>query len=229
MSRTKTNIKKYKDVKSNIVSSIIKENSENYNVGAVEKSNITSKVMNFTPKNKNDQKVVTIACVVIGVVIVFLAVSLIIRGRKNEKPNTETESLYDIAYKEMKFKEQDNLKKLTCSKTTTEEGTEIKEEEKNIYYFDGNEIDTIIYHTDITVSDAYMDYYDDMYNAYSKSLETDYKYDNVDTNLTKGKNRLLVTIITYNKREGQNKLGTPSFVNYEDARKSSVDNGYSCD
>ena len=40
---------------------------------------------------------------------------------------------------------------------------------------------------------------------------------------------MLVTIITYAKKEGPRKLGIQPFLNYEDAKMSTTNNGYICE
>lgn len=213
------------NVKSDIIENLV-QNGNIDQVGARQTTNATSKFFRNL-NNQGDNKVMIIAFLAIILVIVIL-IFAIVKSNSNKKDTKENKSLYDIAYETMGFKENSKLKKLYCSKKTTNEEDEVQEEEIRIYYFDGDEVDTVIYHNDINLSDDYMDYYDTMYDEYDKSLANDYKYDNVDTNITKGENRLLITVIAYNKREGEKKLGVPKFVNYEDAKKTTIDSGYNC-
>ena len=54
-------------------------------------------------------------------------------------------------------------------------------------------------------------------------------YDTYKNLLTDRERELLITVIVDNKSTSENKLGTPAFINYEDAKKSLIDNGYVCE
>lgn len=177
-----------------------------------------------TKKDKNILLIATIICILIALIIVII----VIPKDKKKKETPKKESIYELTYRDMKFEENKSLKKLECHKSVASENSDLKQEEIKIYYFDEDVIDTYIYHIDIKVTDNYMDYYEAMYKTYDESLKKDYSFDNVDTNLTKGNNELLITVINYNKREVENKLNPEAFINYSDAEKSITDSGYVC-
>lgn len=220
-----THSKENKNISSSIVSNLINDT----NVGAKVTTGITNKYSKKIGTTKDNRKVIICASVAILLVIIILVVVLLL-GRKGPKSkDKESTSIFDIAYDTMGFKEDKSLKKLYCSKeVSSEDNKEVIDNDIQIYYFKGDDIQTVIYHNDISLTDNYMDYYDTMYKEYDKSLEQNYNYDNVDTNLTKGTNRMLVTIIIYGDRTGDNVLGLPNFVNYDDAKKASIDDGYTC-
>lgn len=214
-------------VVSSIVSNIVQANAED-EVGAYKTVGTKSKFYNQLKRDKKKKIIFIISALIIVVVIVLLAVFLANKkGKNSEISNTADDTLYDKAYKELKFTEDKNLKKLTCSRDITET-KEVTEKDSRIFYFDDSDIKTVIYHTDVNLSDNYMDYYDTMYNEHKKSLDEDYNYPNVDTNIMKDTNRMLITIIIHNDEPGEDKLGVPVYANYDDARKTLVESGYIC-
>ncbi len=211
-----------KDIESDVVKSLIDVNAIN-NVGTTSSNSMFNKYLNKIKCNKK----VLIGGIILIVIVIIIGFLLLNNKKKVEEEKKLT--IYEEAYKNMEFNENKDLKKLKCSKKTTGEDLEIQEEETKVYYFNGNEIDTYILHNYVSLSEEYEDYFSTMYNEYKKSITNDYKYDNVKTGLTDRERELLITVIVDNKSTSENKLGTPAFINYEDAKKSLIDNGYVCE
>ena len=211
---------------SNIVGNILTDNN-NQQVGAANGGNYANKVL--INNGKNNKKVIWIAAGLVLLILVVVEIILIVTKKDDDSSKTiKDETLYDIAYNTMNFKEDKDLTKVDCLRKNKNSGDNVIEEDRRIVYFKGNNIETVIDHRDIKLSGDYESYFDTMYKEYEDSLKNDYKYDNVDTNITKGENELLTTIIIYNKGNGEKKLGFPEYVSVEDAKKTMIDGGYSC-
>lgn len=194
---------------------------------AATESNGMNSIFNFNKKTTKDKIVLALGVVMILIVVAVLVYFLFFNKKKEEVSN-DNKTLYDIAYETMGFKENTKLQKLYCSKKSSESGEQVNGVETVIYYFNDDEVETSIQHLDIKIKDEYMDYFDSMYKSYDESLTNDYKYDNVDTNLTKGDKELLTTVIIYNSKKVENKLSVANVTNYDDAKKTYVDAGFSC-
>ncbi len=222
-----TNSKYSKKIYSDMVSKVLGVLNLSNILNAKETIFARNKLLTKKEATKKD-KLILLGAILLCVLVVIIIVIIVMPKKKKEEKIEEKESIYELTYKDMNFKENKSLRKLECHKSVISENSDLKQEEIKIYYFDEDEIDTYIYHIDIKVTDDYMDYYDAMYKTYDESLKNDYAFDNVDTNLTKGDNELLITVINYNKKEGLKKLSPEAFVNYEDAEKSITDSGYIC-
>lgn len=220
--------KKSKAVESSLVSQIVNTNMQPNNVGGVNSTKIENKYGEFFTMDDNKKVVIGSVVAIILIVLVILIIFLMGFFKKDKEQEPGSKTLYEEAYEQLSFEENTKLKKLTCKKTTTEESMEVNEEETRIYYFDHDEVDAMIFHNDIVLSENYIDYYETMVKEYQKSLKEDYQYDNVKTNIIEKDNEMLITIIADNKKETENKLGAPNFVNYEDAKMTMIDSGYTC-
>lgn len=226
MKKSKINSQESRNVQSDIVKKIVNPNSKvNANVG----TNIVSISSDNHTKRKNKVGSIIILAFII-IVIIVLAILIFLESKKDLIDDTIIDkTIFEEAYENMGFEENSSLKKLSCTKKISHDNSGIQEQETLIYYFSEEDVEISIYHTNINLSDEYMDYYDKMYNEYVTSLKKDYNYDNVDTDITRRNNEMLVTIITYAKKEGPRKLGIQPFLNYEDAKMSTTNNGYICE
>ena len=159
--------------------------------------------------------------------IIFVIVLNVTKYKKPADEKKISSDLYKEAYNNLTFKEDNKLDKLYCSKDLTENTQEIKSKEVIIYYFDNNEMKTYIYHKEISLSDEYMDYFDETIKQHKNSLSNDYPYPNVKSNIVSNGNKILVTVIT-NKSDDNNAAGLPIYINYEAAKQSLEDNNYEC-
>ncbi len=220
--RYNTHGKEKKNVESNIVGNIMDANA-NMHVGATN-GIANNKILQDFFKDRKKTKAIVVLLVIF---FVLLAIFIMIRIMRKQDNSTKP-TIYDIAYANLKFIENPKLKKLSCHKNNVKAENEVKSEDVVIYYFDNDDIDTVIYHTDITLSENYMDYFETMYTEYDKMLDNEYHFDNVKSSLTTDHNRLLVTIIVSNKKDVENKLGALTFTNYDDAKKTNLAAGYNC-
>ena len=106
-------------------------------------------------------------------------------------------------------------------------GNEVSNRKTIIYYFDNNDLITHIIHNEVKLSNTYMDYYDEMYNAHKTNLEKNYNYKNVKVNVEKGDNEILDTIIV-SKSSGEKTLSMPDINSPKDAKYLANSRGYSC-
>lgn len=180
-------------------------------------------------KNKKNTKIIYI--IVLILVVVLVGVVYFIFTKKTEKDNNVPveNTIFTSAYKKLDFKEDKKLKRLYCSKTNTNEQSQVNDTEYSILYFDdNNEIQTYLFHDYIKLTDEYMNFYDEMYDNYKESLDNDYKYSNVVTDITKGEKEILVTVLT-KKSDDKNTLGLPNYVSYEAAKQEKISEGFTCD
>lgn len=226
MKKNQINSQESRDVQSDIVRKIVNSNPKvNSNVG----TNIVSIVSNRYTKRKNKLGNIIVLSFIIGVIIVLIGF-ISLESKKGIIDDSQVDkTIFEEAYETIGFKEDSILKKLSCTKKISNDNSGIEEQETLIYYFSEENAEIFIYHTNIILSDEYMDYYDKMYNEYETSLKNDYDYDNVDTNITRRNNEMLVTVITYAKKSGTKKLGIQPFLNYEDAKTSTANKGYICE
>lgn len=227
MKKRGTNSKTSRSVYSDTVNKIMGIFNLSNILNAKETMFAKNKLLSKKEATKKD-KMIMLGAIGICLILVIVIIIVVIPKNKKVAPEEKKKTIYELTYKDMKFEENKSLRKLECHKNVINENSDLSQEEIKIYYFNEDVIDTYIYHIDIKVTDEYMDYYDAMYKTYDESLKRDYSYDNVDTNLTKGDKELLITVINYNSREGENKLSPEAFINYEDAEKSITDSGYIC-
>ena len=160
-----------------------------------------------------------LAIIVIGSIILFISL-------KSKTGPEEPVDIYERAYSNLGFKENQSLTKVYCTMDYSN-GSEVINKKTIIYYFNNNELTTHIIHNDVILSDTYMDYYDEMYEAHKKSLEQDYNYKNVRVNIEKDKNEILDTLII-TKASGEKMLELPNINGAEDAKRLANSRGYSC-
>lgn len=164
--------------------------------------------------------------IIIIIVIALISGIIFLFSLKNKPKEKNKDNIYERAYSDLGFKEDESLKKLYCVLDVSN-GTEVKNKKTIIYYFNNNELVTHIIHNDVILSDEYMDYYDEMYDAHLKSLEKDYNYKNVRVNIEKDDNEILDTIII-TKSSGEKMLNMPDLDGLEEAKKLANSRGYSC-
>ena len=226
MKKNQINSQESRNVQSDIVKKIVNSNSKvNANVG----TNVVSIADNHNIKSKNNIGNIIILSSIIAI-IVILMVLIFSENKKDITDDTvRDKTIFEEAYESIGFEEDLSMKKLSCTRKIPHDNSEIQEQETLIYYFSEDDIEISVYHTNISLSDEYMDYYDKIYNEYVTSLKNDYNYENVDTNIIRRNNQMLVTIITYAKKGENKKLGIQPYLNYEDAKMSTMSNGYICD
>lgn len=174
-------------------------------------------------KNKDNKKMLIIIFSILILIAIVLCIYFITKT-KPEEPVDET--IYETAYRNLNFNEDLSLTKVYCSLDISN-GTEVSNKKTVIYYFDKNVLKTYIYHNEIVLSNAYMDYYDEMYNKYLESLKKDYNYRNVKKSIEKGDNEILVTIITSDS-DSDDSLKMPNFVSASEAKQKAIKQGYEC-
>jgi len=174
-------------------------------------------------ENKDDKKyliiIIILFIIIIGSIILFFSL-------KSKTGNEEPVDIYERAYSNLGFKEDQSLTKVYCYMDASN-GDEVNNKKTIIYYFRNNELVTHIIHNEVSLSDTYMDYYDEMYEAHKKSLEKDYNYKNVRVNIEKDKNEILDTIIV-TKASGEKMLEMPNINGKEEAKMIANSRGYSC-
>lgn len=227
MSKNKSNCKQGDNVYSDRVGSITEPNVK---VNADMGMNGISMVKHHIKGSNKFGGIIMILLIVIFIIVLTL---LIFYDSKKDttiiSSNDTDKTIFEEAYENLKFEEDASLTKLSCSKRIPKENAGIEERETLIYYFSKENTEISIYHIDIVLSDEYMDYYDKIYNEYDKLLKNDYNYDNVDTNITRWDNEILVTVITYAKKNGNKLIGIKPFLSYEDAKVTTINDGYICE
>ena len=211
-----------KNIESDIVKSLLSD--EDNEIGTNFYTDTESIIIS---NNKKSDIIKTISIIVLSCMIVILAILIYFKYSEPKSKKVKSKDLYQEAYNYLKFKEDSKLNKLYCTKEITENTNEVSSKETTIYYFNGSEILTSIYHKEISLSSNYEDYFDEMKKNYEQSLEQDYQYPNVKKNIMSGENKILVTVIT-EKSEEENSLGLPIYVNYDDAKQALKDAEYIC-
>lgn len=214
-----------KEVKSNIVSKLV-----NNNVGVNSKiSYAQSKFSLLHPQKNNDKKIILSGIILITLIIIISIVLFFLSNNdKLEKDKKKDKSLYEETYDNLKFKEDNSLNKLYCTKNVVSEKNNMSTKKIEIYYFKNDQLVTSIFHTYIVLEDKYMDYYNSIIDSYSKSLEDDYNYSNVKTDLLSKDNTLLVTILVDNVLNNENIYKISNFDGYNEAKKALIDSGFAC-
>lgn len=177
----------------------------------------------YNNKNRSNKNIVIIILAIL--LLIGIAICIYFFTKKEPEEPVE-ETIYETAYRKLDFNEDSTLTKVYCTSDISN-GSEVSDKKILIYYFNKNELKTYIYHNDIILTDAYMDYYDEMYDKYLESLEKDYKYKNVKTSIEKGDNEILVTVIT-SKAKGEGNLAMPIFVSPQEAKQKAIAQGYTC-
>ncbi len=227
MSKKDINSKYGHNVPSNIVRTITdSSDQDNFNIG----TNVVSVAKNHSKGGNKVGSIIILLFIIITIVSLIILICLDCKKDESSNLSTNTnKTIYEEAYENMNFREDPSLKKLSCSKKIPNDNVAIQEQETLVYYFFEENIEISIYHTDISLSNEYNDYFDKIYNEHEKSLKTDYDYDNVDTNITRRDNEMLITVITYAKRDGKKKLGIKPFLSYDDAKVAAINDGYICE
>jgi len=164
--------------------------------------------------------------IIIIVIAILLICGVILYIIKNNKKEYVKDDIYERAYDNIGFKEDTSLSKVHCYKNISN-GSEVEDKKTIIYYYNKSNLVTYIIHNEITLSDEYMDYYDEMYNAHKESLEKNYNYRNVRINIEKDKNKILDTVIV-TKSTVENMYSMPKIYSVNDAKKIANSNGFTC-
>ncbi|MCM1053869.1 MAG: hypothetical protein NC483_07855 [Ruminococcus sp.] len=227
MKKKKSNSKQGHNVHSDIVQEITELNSQvNTTVGR----NVVNMVKPYTKSSNKLGSVIIISFIIVLIAILIVLIFVDSKKIVAQSPNNDPEkTILEKSYESLKFKEDTTMKKLTCSKKIPNDNAGIQEHETLIYYFAEDKVEIYIYHTDIVLTDEYIEYYDKIYNEYEKTLKNEYNYDNVDTDITRFDNEMLVTVITYKNKDGNKKLGIKPFLSYNDAKIATINDGYICE